>query len=275
MIPLWHFSMSFFSFITNMANFLSDFLLDIVFPVSLTVRELQKMTINDFQQRFGGVKKIMVRALSGDIQNGDKFAADTLSDAPISFYALAPYKDPLIKELIWYIKFRGSLWATRRAGELLCEVIEKIAVPEKIASEHNDNLPQHFLIIPIPSHPSRLREKGFNQTERIARAVVACWKHSSKNSSKDLSDNKISLSFMPDVLIKTKNTGRQVHHDKKDRLNAPRDSFAVPQHKIDIIHNAHIILIDDVITTGATTFEAAKTLIAAGARQILCLAIAH
>lgn len=252
-----------------MAIFLKDFFLDMVFPVSSSARELQKMTINDFLRRCGGVRKIQVQALSNNKQNGDKFASDTLSDAPISFYALAPYKDPLIKELIWYIKFRGNLWATKRAGELLYTAIEKIA------SGGGNDMVEKFLIVPIPSHPSRLREKGFNQTERIARAVVSCSERSSENSGGRLNKNKMSLSFMPDVLIKTKNTGRQVHHDKKDRLNAPRDSFSVPQHKIDTVQDAHIILIDDVITTGATTFEAAKTLIVAGARQIICLAIAY
>lgn len=114
-----------------------------------------------------------------------------------------------------------------------------------------------FALVPIPLHSKRLRERGFNQAELIAQSI-----------------HKISGIPFENVLERARYTGAQaaIHHAAQRKANMA-DAFRIRP-------TAHVaggafLLIDDVITSGATTAEAARVLKAAGARHVAALALAQ
>lgn len=124
----------------------------------------------------------------------------------------------------------------------------------------NDNqfLPQNFLVIPVPLHRLRQLSRGFNQAEILAKSFCERFNY-------ELIPNKI--------VIRNRNTPHQVGLKRFERLTNLLDAFFVTDPEK--IKNRDIIIIDDVITTGATIEEIAKVLREAGAKKIIGLSVAR
>ena len=106
-----------------------------------------------------------------------------------------------------------------------------------------------------------MKERGYNQTLLLAEKL------------QDI-DRKENFKLEKNILIKNKETIHQAHiKNKRERLENLIGTFNV-QNK-DLIKNRNIILIDDVVTTGATINEAKKELRKNGARKIIAFTIAH
>ena len=120
------------------------------------------------------------------------------------------------------------------------------------------------ILIPIPLASKRKKERGFNQAELLCQKLV----NIDKNNNFILEKN---------VLIKTKDQEHQARlKDRRDRLANIIGSFSIKNPKeMQKIKNRNIILIDDVITTGATLSEARKTLKQFGAKKVIAFTIAH
>lgn len=117
--------------------------------------------------------------------------------------------------------------------------------------------PQTFLL-PVPLHPVRQRERGFNQSELIARAFAAEWQ----------------LELLPRALVRTRYTKQQARFvDRDARLNNVHAAFAVRRNVR--LEGSEVILIDDVITSGATMSACAQVLRAAGAKSVGAVALAR
>ena len=106
------------------------------------------------------------------------------------------------------------------------------------------------LIVPIPLHRSRRYERGYNQSEMLARGVA------------EMVDAPISC----DVLIRWRPTRRQTALKRSSRWDNLQGAFHVRDPRL--INGRHVLLIDDVLTTGSTAGAAAKVLRAAGARRV-------
>ncbi len=171
----------------------------------------------------------------------------TLPRSAGPIFAATDYNDKIVKKAIWALKYRKS----RQLAKPLAELIHRrISVVRNLASD--------TVIIPIPLSKKRLKGRGFNQSELIA---------------KYLSD-KMSVRMLPDVLYKIKDTPTQVSiKDRTERLNNLKDSFEVKNKEA--IMGENIILIDDVATTGSTIKEARKTLRASGAKKIIPIVVAR
>jgi ComF family protein len=114
------------------------------------------------------------------------------------------------------------------------------------------------LIIPVPLHPSREGERGFNQAVVLARAL----------------NRLCSLRLEEHILVRRIQTKmHRVGVDAKARRQSVADAFAV-RHSESIV-GRHVLLIDDVFTTGATASACSKTLKDAGAAEVLVLTIAR
>lgn len=110
------------------------------------------------------------------------------------------------------------------------------------------------LVVPIPIHSARRRERGYNQAELIACGVAdACGLP------------------MVDVLRRTRYTGTQTALSEQQRLVNLTNAFIV--HRPAMMRNTRILLVDDVLTTGATLNTAAEALLMAGARRVDALTI--
>ncbi len=167
-----------------------------------------------------------------------------------------PYTHKLVSCAVRAAKYRNH----ERAAWLLGTAIAPF-VGEEIADKRNFGTFYEALVVPIPLHKKRRRERGYNQAERIAQAVVDALPES-------------GLLLAPQVLVRTRNTPSQVRIQKrKERLANVRGAFAVPDPAG--VHGRDIIVLDDVTTTGATLAGAAQALKKAGAREVLCVAAAH
>lgn len=110
------------------------------------------------------------------------------------------------------------------------------------------------MVVPIPLSFWRRGARGFNQSALLGKALAA----------------KLGLPFREDALRKIRDTVSQVALTRPERTANIRGAFAVKEK----LHGEDILLVDDVLTTGATAREAARTLKHAGAGQVWLLAFA-
>ncbi len=154
--------------------------------------------------------------------------------------ALFRYRPP-ISQLIQQFKFNDRLAMTPVFSRLLIERLEQ----EK-------NLPQ--AILPVPLHPVRQRERGFNQAIELARPIA---KH-------------FNLPLLTETVSRQRYTTTQSSLDARQRRKNLRGAFVIQR----AIPFTHIALVDDVITTGTTLRELTRTLRQQGIERIDCWAIA-
>lgn len=180
--------------------------------------------------------------------------APPCEEHPEAVFALFDYKDKLVKQAIWELKFRGN----RNIAKLFAELLHEELLAQ--ASEYTHFSKSKPILVPLPSHPNRIKEKGFNQMDLIANqlAFISCG----------------CFEVQKNVLYKIKDTPAQFSiKDRTSRLNNLKDAFAVKD--ISAIKDKVIFLIDDVVTTGSTLKEARKALKKSGAKKIHCFALAH
>ncbi len=178
-----------------------------------------------------------------EIHNWNK--EDILQDCVKSQHthtSLFCYKDPKIKEMIWSIKFRGSKHFAKIFGELLWKKLKD----------------KRGVLIPIPIHPKRRKERGFNQCEWICEEIL---KH----------DVCHRLKYEPHILERLVHSEQQSHSNKEERIKNIKGVFSVTRN----ISGEDVILVDDVITTGATINEVQQLLLKAGANSVSIYTIAH
>lgn len=166
-------------------------------------------------------------------------------------FALWDYSSEDVRNVIWLIKYRGDKETAEKAGLLLSDHLQ-----EELAEKRAFQTFLDPLIIPIPLSRARFRERGYNQSLRIAKVL-----------SRELN---IPIS---ETLIKVKNTKSQTELTHQERRKNILGVFEVRNRKE--IEGKDIILVDDVITTGSTLKEASTTLKKCGVRNILCVALAH
>ena len=159
--------------------------------------------------------------------------------------ALAPfvYASPL-DQLVMRLKFGGSLAAGRVLSELWLDDLRAMPPP----------LPD--ALIPVPLHPSRLRDRGYNQALELARPLAAA----------------LGIPLRDDLLTRTRATTAQSNLDSAQRLHNLRGAFAIADPSV---FPAHVAVIDDVMTTGATLHECTRTLLHAGVVRVDVWALAR
>jgi ComF family protein len=159
------------------------------------------------------------------------------------------YKDKLLNDLIIAFKFGFNKELAIPLFIFLKSALDKKIVIDNLTAKPWDNI----LIVPIPLHKKRRQWRGFNQSELLAREISNYYGW------------PISL-----ALVKIKKTGIQAELKEEARLNNQKDSFNLTGEYI----NQTILLIDDIITSGATINEAELVLQAAGAKRIIKVALA-
>jgi len=103
------------------------------------------------------------------------------------------------------------------------------------------------LLVPVPLHPHRLRERGFNQALLLARVL----------------GHRRGLAVAARVLVRKRHTRAQPGLAAEERRRNLRDAFTVTSPAT--VRGRNIVLVDDVLTTGATADACARSLLAAGA----------
>ena len=119
-------------------------------------------------------------------------------------------------------------------------------------------------IIPVPLHHSRLKQRGFNQAHMLINHWPALF---------NKMDPEQSVHTDYKTLVRKRKTMSQTGLGKKKRKQNVKGAFAVIDQSE--VYGKHLLLIDDVYTTGSTSNECAKTLIAGGAASVSVLALAR
>lgn len=164
-----------------------------------------------------------------------------------------PYHDPRIAALVWEIKYYGQRRAAALAGEYLAEQLLAIAGEELEA----------LLLVPVPMHPARRRERGHNQTELLCRATLESLARIGAVGA---------FRYAPHALARITHTPQQRGQGRAERLRNLRGTMAAQEYEV---QGRVCVVIDDVETTGATFAEARRALGAAGAARVHTLALAQ
>lgn len=160
-------------------------------------------------------------------------------------YTLASYRHTHTRALLWQAKYYEHPHALKLLGNMLGNVIARAYRGQQ-------------LLVPIPLSHARLRERGYNQVTRVLEAALPyCGE----------------ATLVTDLLIRTKHTPSQTTLSRNERLTNLTDAFRVRD--CSVAKDTPILLIDDVMTTGATLKEAQKTLKTAGYTNVTCIALAH
>lgn len=176
-------------------------------------------------------------------------------ETPSRIFAVFDYRDPVVRRIIWNLKYKKHAHLGIEAGKLLYErTIEYLADINSI-SRHRE-----IIVVPVPLSPHRLLTRGYNQAERIA--VGFC-----KNKEEQYTVNTR-------LVKKIKDTNPQARiHTRSARLSNIHGAFQVKDKAF--CEGKTIIVIDDVTTTGGTLKEIMSCVKKAGAKNVFGFALAH
>ncbi len=141
--------------------------------------------------------------------------------------------DGLLKDCLAQFKFSRAIDLGRRLVDMAVDSLR-----QRITDS------QYDLIIPVPLHRSRRRERGFNQSEILARRLA------------DL----LHIELNTEILKRVRPTTQQARLEESQRLENVKDAFGLANIGGPSLSGKAILLVDDIVTTGATIYEAARPL---------------
>ena len=167
-------------------------------------------------------------------------------------YFALPYKErELTRKLIFQFKYPPYL-------KELAETLAGILIEHFIVSKKNaDEIWENSILIPVPLDKNKLRSRGYNQSEELAKELAKILK----------------IPVISGCLIKIKSTKPQMELSKEEREKNLQNVFLIKNPAE--IRGKKIFLVDDVYTTGSTMAECAKILKSAGVKQVWGIAIAR
>lgn len=161
-------------------------------------------------------------------------------------WAACLYEDPLPR-LLYAFKYYGKTSLKKIFSQLIIDFIATYHVP----------LENFDMMMPIPLHPTRYRERGFNQAELLSQEISRYY----------------SLPHRADILSRSKFTNSQtIQEDAKQRWTNVEGAFRINT-SLDIA-DKNILIVDDLLTTAATVHAAAQTLKDAGTAYVGVLTLA-
>ncbi|MGB3606030.1 MAG: ComF family protein [Psychroserpens sp.] len=140
-------------------------------------------------------------------------------------------KKGLVQQLMHNLKYRGQESIGEFLGQWLGEELKLIMAYHDID-----------IVVPVPLHKSKMKSRGYNQVDKFGMALA----------------NALGAKFNTSVLVKTTNTATQVFKDRlKRNVNRTPNFKVINTH---LLEHQHVLLVDDIITTGATIEDCANCL---------------
>lgn len=161
-------------------------------------------------------------------------------------YNWGVYEDNILSKALRTYKYRGAFRLSDRLSDLLVQ-----AISPEIYLYRKD-----CIVTAVPAAKSRKNSRGYNQAELLAQKFC----------------QKMNLPYSFEILARSRDTISQTSLSGRERLFNQKDSFNLVG--ADLIKNKKVILIDDILTTGATLSEAARILKEAGAKEVIGLVVA-
>lgn len=167
-------------------------------------------------------------------------------------FAFGVYENEL-RELIHLLKYGGLTPLARPLGERLAGLVAGMA-----------ELPCELLVIPVPLHKSKYRQRGFNHAGLIARSML-------KQMHRQAPGRRLTLAS--GVMERTRSTESQASLTPRQRRQNLRGAFTVTAP--DRFAGRDVLLVDDIYTTGATARAASRVLLGAGAASVWVATVAR
>ena len=169
------------------------------------------------------------------------------ADAADETFSALRFEQP-VDEMIRQLKYHGVIAHARVLGVLLAEAVREQSAP----------LPR--LLVPVPLHNARWRERGFNQAESIARYA----------------GRMLGIPLARHAVQRVRDTPSQTALDVAQRRRNVRGAFALRAGKAaaGLLAAGHVAIVDDVITTGSTMNELRDVLLASGIKRVESWAVA-
>jgi ComF family protein len=154
--------------------------------------------------------------------------------------------DDIIKDLIHKFKYSNKTRLAKMFAKLIFDFL----------TIFNLTFIEYSIMLPVPLHPVRLREREYNQCEILAKEL----------------QRFIPIMILTKDVIRIRNTKPQVLLDRQERWKNIKDAFQIK--RPENFKSKNVLIIDDLITTGATVSELARTLKDAGANKVSVLTLA-
>ncbi len=197
-----------------------------------------------------------INALASSIVRLTHQKGDSALDYPCPAYSFFAYRNPVVKNMIWQLKYRGKANVVKTFAVLMYDQL-----CEELSELYEWSSFDKPLLIPIPISRKKKLMRGYNQSALICKALSEI-------------DKDNFFTYKDNVLYKIKDTISQARvKDRRQRLLNLKDSFVIKD--ISLVTNKNIILVDDVLTTGSTLTEATDMLVKAGAKSVIWIIVAH
>jgi competence protein ComFC len=178
---------------------------------------------------------------------GEFFCPNCEDHTPAFDCAVSNYQAKgVLRELIHRFKYGRQFYLRTVLVEFLIEAMQDTRIREG---------PAHGLV-PVPLHPTRLRERGFNQADALAEIL-----------------SKRTRVPILRCMERRRYTNTQTRFDRVERMQNLRNAFAL--RKSTDVRGKHLLLLDDVVTTGSTLHECALVLRAGGAESVRAITVAR
>lgn len=163
-----------------------------------------------------------------------------LGEALSLHIAAAPFEGAL-RDAIHALKYKG----VRALAPILAERLAQALAQSPFEAQ---------AVVALPLHPERLAQRGYNQAELLAQALAA----------------RLKLPYLPDAAQRIRPTAPQVGLNRQERVANVADAFHAEPERV---RGLRLLLVDDVITTGATMLACAEALRRAGAGAVCGLSV--
>lgn len=224
-------------------NFSANALLDFIFP-SFCASCKSKLSISERFVCPFCLSKIQIATIERiEHEFRRKFLSDLLISGFLSSYVFEKEKE--LQRILHELKYNGKFLL----GKYLGEIVTKDTI--EIMKSWNPSL-----LLPIPLHQLKKAERGYNQSDFICKGI----------------SNVLGIPYKTNILKRTRFTLSQTTMTLEERKQNIQEAFMLK--KKNAIEGKRIIIVDDVITTGATITECAKLLLENGADKIYAFSIA-
>jgi ComF family protein len=185
---------------------------------------------------------------------GGELCADCRQGSRLDIARGVAFYDGPMREAIHRFKYSRKRVLAEPMGAMMADYL---GAPDRVAAARAIEVSEIDRVCPVPLHPARLRERGFNQAELLAGGVC----------------DRFGLVLDTGLLRRVRDTAPQVSLRREDRARNVRGAFVVPDR--DAVSGQRLLLIDDLATTGATLEECARVLRRAGAASVAALTLAR
>jgi len=190
----------------------------------------------------GDLRPALLPVESSGLHQGMRYFSPRAIEV-VETYSAGFHEGKLRRALLAH-KYGGREYLARGLGEMLLFLAREVGLSAD-------------LVIPVPLHPHRQWERGFNQAEALARVVA----------------RGLGSEVTSDVLLRRRETIPQSQLNKEERRKNVKGAFFIQKRAN--LELKRILLVDDIYTTGATLQECARALLEAGAQEVKALTVAR